>query len=67
MDLTNYEQFCLTNGVNFTAVRGFGAKRQRKDFSTFEEAKEYGETFNDKRTMIYAVTDMGQSAHIVNV
>jgi hypothetical protein len=66
MTLNTHEQFCFDTAVKFTAVRGMGAKRTRKDFTTFDDAKEYAATFGDKRTMIYAVNDLGNNAHITN-
>lgn len=67
MTLNSHEQKCLENATSFTAVRGMGAKRTRKDFSTFEDAVEYGNQYGDRRTMIYAITKMGSSAHICNI
>ena len=67
MQLNGHEQQCLDNAVGFTAVRGMGAKRTRKDFTTFDDAKKYAATFGDKRTMIYAVTAIGHNAHICNI
>lgn len=67
MQLTNtHEQFCFDTAIMFTAVRGFGTKRVRKEFASFDEAVAYGATYGDKRTMIYAVNDLGNSAHITN-
>lgn len=67
MQLNDYEAHCLQNGTNFTAVRGNGASRTRQDFDTLEAVQEYAKQFNDKRTMVYAVTQFGNSAHICNL
>lgn len=66
MQLTTHEAFCLATATSFSAVRGRGFKRTRQNFSSFDDAKAYAETFGDKRTMIYAVNDMGNNAHIGN-
>lgn len=63
---TTHETNCLMAAASFSAVRGRGAQRIRKDFSTFAEAKEYAAEHGDGRTMIYAVTEAGSSAHIIN-
>ena len=65
--MTNpHETFCLDNAVSFTAVRGFGAKRIRTDHATKAEAEAKAKTYGDGRTMIYAITAQGNSAHICN-
>lgn len=64
--MTDHEKFCLENATHFSAVRGRGYKRSREDFNTFDAAKEFALQFNDGRTMIYAITESGSSAHIVN-
>tara|TARA_B100000530_G_C15885801_1_gene459341 strand:- start:320 stop:523 length:204 start_codon:yes stop_codon:yes gene_type:complete len=66
MQLNDYEQQCFDNAVSFTAVRGLGRNRVRKDFTTFDDALEYANTHNDKRTMVYAVTVDGMTAHVCN-
>lgn len=63
---TTYEADCLANAVSFTAVRGLGAKRQREDHPTLEAARAAAAKYGDRRTMIYAITATGQSAHIEN-
>lgn len=63
---TAHETNCLTNAASFTAVRGRGAQRTRKDFTSFDAAKAYAAECGDGRTMIYAVTANGSSAHITN-
>tara|TARA_R110000782_G_scaffold218427_1_gene305787 strand:+ start:18322 stop:18522 length:201 start_codon:yes stop_codon:yes gene_type:complete len=62
-----YETFCLENATTFAAVRGARpATRIRQEFSTMREAKQFGAAFGDCRTMIYAVTEYGNNAHICN-
>lgn len=67
MNLNAYEQNCFDNATSFTAVRGLGSNRTRKDFNSFDDAKSYAQTYNDKRTMVYAVTADGLNAHICNI
>ena len=50
----------------FTAVRGFGANRTRVQASTIEEAEAIAASHGDGRTMIYAVSHEGGSAHLKN-
>ena len=65
--MTNpHETFCLENAVSFTAVRGFGRKRVRTDHATRAEAEAEAARYGDGRTMIYAITAAGNSAHICN-
>ena len=40
--------------------------RTRQQFATLPEAQAFGAAIGDGRTMIYAVTDLGHSAHITN-
>ena len=61
-----HETFCLENAASFTAVRGFGSKRIRTDHATKAEAEAQAKTYGDGRTMIYAITAQGNSAHICN-
>jgi len=61
-----HEIFCLENAASFTAVRGFGQKRIRTEHATIEDAQAKAATYGDGRTMIYAITDAGNSAHICN-
>ena len=63
---TPHEKFCFETATSFTAVRGRGFNRTRKTFSTFDGALEYAATIGDARTMLYAINDMGNSAHICN-
>jgi len=66
--MTNpHETFCLNTATHFVAVRGrTPTTRTRKDCATMDEAKAYGATYGDKRTMVYAVNSHGNSAHICN-
>lgn len=66
MTLNSHEAFCLQTATHFSAVRGVGAKRTRQDFTSLEDAQAYAATFGDKRTMVYAINDMGNNAHIGN-
>ena len=65
--MTNpHETFCLANATSFTAVRGFGRNRIRTEHATRSEAEAEAEKHGDGRTMIYAITAQGNSAHICN-
>ena len=65
--MTNpHETFCLANATGFTAVRGFGRNRIRTDHASRADAEAEAARYGDGRTMIYAVTDAGNSAHICN-
>lgn len=66
MTQTTHETFCLQNAVSFTAVRGLGTKRIRTEHKTRNEAEAEAARYGDKRTMIYAITPEGNSAHICN-
>lgn len=61
-----HEIFCLENAVIFTAVRGRGFSRIRTDHKTRAEAEAEAAKYGDGKTMIYAVTEAGNSAHICN-
>jgi hypothetical protein len=62
-----HETFCLDNAAHFVAVRGrTPTTRTREQFATLPEAQAFGALIGDGRTMIYAVTDAGNSAHICN-
>jgi hypothetical protein len=61
-----HETFCLDNASSFTAVRGLGRKRIRTDHPTKDAAMTEAKKYGDGRTMIYAITDLGNSAHICN-
>ena len=65
--LTTHEEFCLKNAAHFVAARGCTpATRTRQQFTSLPEAQAYGTGIGDGRTMIYAVTALGHSAHITN-
>ena len=65
--LKNHEEFCLKNAAHFVAARGrTPVSRTREQFATLPEAQPFGATIGDGRTMIYAVTPLGHSAHITN-
>ena len=65
--MTAYEEKCLKAAVKFSAVRGAKiSNRIRQEFATLPEAQAYGATFGDKKTMIYAITEQGNNAHICN-
>lgn len=65
--LNDNEKSCLDNASYFTAVRGRTAsQRTRKQFDTLADAEKFASEFGDGRTMIYAVSVSGMSAHIGN-
>ena len=67
MNFTNpHEEYCFNTATSFSAVRGIARTRKRQDFLTFEEALKYAEQFDDNKTMIYAINDLGNNAHICN-
>jgi len=67
MTFTNtHEQFCFDTAVEFSALIGFGGKRTRKNFTQYQDAIKYAQTYGDKRTMIYAINAIGNSAHLLN-
>ncbi len=62
-----HEQFCLSTATHFAAVRGrMMGNRTRETFDTLDAAIAYAGTFSDGRTMIYAINELGNSAHIRN-
>jgi hypothetical protein len=62
-----HETFCLANADHFTAARGrVAGQRTVEKFPSLEAAKAYAAEFGDGRTMIYAITASGNSAHITN-
>ena len=64
---TSYEETIFNEAIHFIAVRGSNSRnRTRQEFSTFEAAKQYGSEYGDKRTMVYAVNELGSAAHICN-
>ena len=65
--LRTLEEFCLKNAAHFVAARGRTPPiRIRQQFATLPEAQAFGARIGDGRTMIYAVTSLGHSAHIIN-
>ena len=65
--LTTHEEFCLKIAAHFVAARGrTPATRTRQQFTALPEAQAYDASIGDGRTMIYAVTPLGHSAHITN-
>lgn len=65
--MTPHEEFCLKTATSFSAVRGRTPRqRVRFDAVTMDAAIEYAAQFADGRTMIYAINDLGNSAHIRN-
>lgn len=64
---TGHELFCLENAAYFVAIRGRRpADRIRREVDTIDDARAFAAEFNDGRTMIYAITGTGNSAHIEN-
>ena len=64
---TTHEEFCLKYAAHFVAARGrTPTTRTREQFATLPEAQTFGAAIGDGRTMIYAVTPLGLSAHITN-
>jgi hypothetical protein len=61
-----HETFCLDNAKSFSAVRGFGMNRIRSEHETKAQAENNAASYGDGRTMIYAITEAGNSAHICN-
>jgi hypothetical protein len=65
--LTSHEAFCLAKADHFVAMRGRTPRdRSRETFATLALAEAFAATFGDRRTMVYAVTAEGRSAHIKN-
>jgi hypothetical protein len=64
---TGHEAACLATADHFIACRGSKpATRIRARFDRIDQAEAFAATFADRRTMIYAVTAEGRSAHIKN-
>lgn len=64
---TGYEAACLATADHFIACRGSKpATRIRARFDRIDQAEAFAASFGDSRTMIYAVTEEGRSAHIKN-
>ena len=67
MQTTGYEATCLATADHFIACRGSKpATRIRARFDRIDQAEAFAASFGDSRTMIYAVTAEGRSAHIKN-
>jgi len=65
--MTPHEEFCFNTAIYFTAVRGrTPSQRIKKQFKSLEDAKAFAAEFGDCRTMIYAVNELGNNAHICN-
>ena len=65
--MTGFEANCLAAADHFIACRGSKpATRIRARFDRIDQAEAFAATFGDSRTMIYAVTAEGRSAHIKN-
>jgi hypothetical protein len=63
---TWYEEKIFNEATHFVAVRRVAGTKTRAEFKNIDDAKEYGTSFGDKRTMVYAVNDHGSAAHICN-
>lgn len=64
--IDDFEQHCRDRAAYWTAVRGRAHNRTRETFENYHLAREYAAGFGDGRTMLYAVTLEGRSAHIEN-
>ena len=65
--MTGFGANCLAAADHFIACRGSKpATRIRARFDRIDQAEAFAATFGDSRTMIYAVTAEGRSAHIKN-
>lgn len=63
--MTSFEANCLAAADHFIACRGSKpATRIRARFDRIDQAEAFASTFGDSRTMIYAITAEGHSAHI---
>ena len=63
---TPHEQFCFDTATHFTACRGIGVSRTKRTFDTWPDAVTYAKSHGDGRTMLYAINDLGNSAHVGN-
>lgn len=62
-----HETYCIENAAYFTAVRWkTRGNVLRIECPTLEDARAKAAEYGDRRTMIYAVTSLGHSAHIEN-
>ena len=65
--MTGLEANCLAAADHFIVCRGSKpATRIGAQFDWIDQADAFAATFGDSRTMIYAVTSEGRSAHIKN-
>ena len=65
--ITGHEAKCLAAAGHFIACRGSKpAARVHARFDRIDQAEAFAATFGDSRTMIYAITAEGRSAHIKN-
>jgi hypothetical protein len=63
--ITGHEANCLADADHFIACCGSKpATRIRARVDRIDQAEAFAATFGDSRTMIYAVTTEGRSAHI---
>lgn len=66
-NLTGRERAIVDCAVKWTAVRGRNPRnRARITVPTLADARRWAASWGDGRTMIYAVTADGQSAHVTN-
>ena len=63
--MTGFEANSLAAADHFIACRG-SKPATRARFDRIDQAEAFAATFGDSRTMIYAVTTEGCSAHIKN-
>lgn len=64
--IEEHQQQMTRDADHFTAVRGMGFKRTKETFPDLDAAEAYASGFGDGRTMLYAVTADGRSAHLKN-
>lgn len=64
---TSYEEKIFNEATYFVCVRRVRGTKFRQEIASFDMAPEVGAQFGDKRTMVYAVNQMGSAAHICNV
>jgi hypothetical protein len=63
--IAKYEKYCIDNAAYFTAIRGYGFKRQRREFALLHQAIAWAQAQGDGRTMVYAVTANENSALVM--
>lgn len=64
--VTDYEHYIYKNADHFTVARGRGFNRTIEKADCFTDALKIAKRYNDGKSMIYAVTSEGRSAHIAN-